>query len=121
MNIEGKINNFEATIDPIQLKIISRFFAQLMQFQKILKSVMTELGLSPQIPNLNLSRRDSKGKSGNHDLMSSIMVSISEPSKQLASAEMNIIDNVVHSPEIQKDKTEFNESALLQLRSSGDF
>ena len=33
------------TIDPIQLKIISRFFAQIKQFQKVFESVMIELGL----------------------------------------------------------------------------
>lgn len=121
MNIEGKVNNFEATIDPIQLKIISRFFAQLMQFQKILKSVMTELGLNPQIPNLNLSRRDSKGKSGNYDLFSSVMISISEPSKPIPSAEINIYNNMMQFPDMQKAATEFNENAVMQLRSSGDF
>lgn len=38
--IEGRIGSIEATIDPIQLKIFSRFLAQIQQFQKILKSVM---------------------------------------------------------------------------------
>jgi len=38
--IEGRIGSIEATIDPIQLKIFSRFIAQIQQFQKVLKSVM---------------------------------------------------------------------------------
>ena len=45
MDIEGKIGNVEMTIDPIQLKIVSRFFAQIKQFQKVFKSVMIELGI----------------------------------------------------------------------------
>jgi hypothetical protein len=70
--IEGKISNFEATVDPIQLKILTRFIAQLHQFQRILKSVMAELGIG-QVP-LGMSRKDSKGKSGTHDFFSSIMM-----------------------------------------------
>lgn len=81
---------------------------------------MAELGLGPQIPNINLSRRDSKGKSGNYDLLSSVMISISEPSKPI-SAELNIYNSMMQSPEMQKAATEFNQNAAIQLRSSGDF
>lgn len=47
LNIEGGIGSIEATVDPIQLKILSRFVAQLKQFQKVFKSVMIELDLIP--------------------------------------------------------------------------
>ena len=46
-----------------------------MQFQKILKSVMAEMGLNSLAA--TLTRKDSKGKSGNYDLFSSLMMSIS--------------------------------------------
>lgn len=72
LSIEGRMSNFEAIMDPIQLKILTRFIAQLRQFQRILKSVMAELGIG-QVP-LGLSRKDSKGKSGAHDFFSSIMM-----------------------------------------------
>ena len=56
MNIEGKIGCMEATIDPIQLKILSRFIIQLQQFQRVFKSVMVELGLM-SIDTLGVSRQ----------------------------------------------------------------
>lgn len=40
MNVEGRIGSIETIIDPIQLKIFSRFIVQIQQFQKILKSVL---------------------------------------------------------------------------------
>lgn len=119
LSVEGHVGHLEATVDPIQLKILTRFMAQLRQFQRILKSVMAELGLG-QGP-LGLSRRDSKNKSSSHDFFSSIMMmSISEPSKPLPSAEVNIYNSIMQSPEMLKAATEFNQTAVEQLRSSGN-
>lgn len=83
--IEGRIGSLELTVDPIQLKIITRFVAQLQQFQKIFKSVMIELGLI-SIDNLGVSRqsveftmsRNSSGgpKSNSLDLFASIIMNI---------------------------------------------
>jgi hypothetical protein len=108
--IEGKVSSFEATLDPIQLKILTRFLAQIKQFQRIFKSVMAELGLNQ--PLLGMSRRDSKNKSGTHDLFSSmIMMSISEPSKQAPSAEIGLLNSMMQSPELLKAAAEFNQTA----------
>ena len=117
--IEGKVNHIEATLDPIQLKILSRFMAQIRQFQRILKTVMAELGLA-QVPALGLSRRDSRGKSISHDLFSSIMISISEQ-KQAPSTEVNLYNSMMQSPEMLKAAAEFNQNAAEQLRNSGSF
>jgi hypothetical protein len=65
-----------------------------------------------------LTRKESKGKSGNYDLFSSIMMSISEPSKN--AAEGNILNDLMHSKEMTQAAEEFNQSAVAQLRSSGE-
>jgi len=40
MTIEGTIGNVAMTINPIQLKIITRIFAQIKQFRKVFSGVM---------------------------------------------------------------------------------
>jgi hypothetical protein len=39
------IGNIEVMIDPIQLKILSRFVVQINQFKQILKIIMEDLNL----------------------------------------------------------------------------
>jgi hypothetical protein len=45
--MKGNINFLEATLDPVQIKIISRFVAQISQFQKIVKMVYGEFNQDP--------------------------------------------------------------------------
>ena len=76
------MSNAELTIDPIQLKIISRFIAQINQFQKVLRGVMGDLGLEQSV---NLERKPSK--SNNNDLFSSIIMTFEQPSRSSKSTE----------------------------------
>lgn len=101
MDIEGKIGNVEMTIDPIQLKIVSRFFAQIKQFQKVFKSVMIELGIKNQQNELTgLVKKDSKSKP-NHDLLSSIMISITENNlRNSTSKETEIYNSMMQVPQL---------------------
>ena len=88
------------TIDPIQLKIISRFFAQLKQFQKVFQSVMIELGLKSEQNELNtLVKKDSKSKPSN-DLLSSIMISMTDMSnlRNSVSKETEIYNSMMQVP-----------------------
>ncbi len=66
-----------------------------------------------------MSRKDSKGKSGNYDLFSSIMMSIVEPA--VPSAEVGLLNSMMLSPEMKEAANQFNKNAVEQLRSSGDF
>jgi hypothetical protein len=86
-----------------------------MQFQKILKSVMAEMGLNSLAA--TLTRKDSKGKSGNYDLFSSLMMSISEPSSKTAN-DGKLLNDLMQSKEMTQAAEEFNQSAAAQLRGS---
>lgn len=79
---------------------------------------MQEMGLNKQVV-LSMSRKDSKGKSGNYDLFSSIMMSIAEPTAP--SAEMGILNSMMLSPQMKEASNQFNKNVVEQLRSSGDF
>lgn len=76
--MKGNINFLEATVDPVQLKIISRFVAQINQFQKIVKMVYAEFSQDPTAKEgVNLNRNSKDSKSFTADLFTSFSLMIS--------------------------------------------
>lgn len=66
-------------VTPVQIKILSRFVAQIMQFKKILDSIIQQLKLETnQSVGLIKKKSNSEFKSGNNDLFSSIMMSLND-------------------------------------------
>lgn len=73
------ICNIELMLNAIQIKIISRFVAQIMKFKKILEMIMHELKVENSESISILSKKKSKDmiqKNGNIDLFSSIMMNL---------------------------------------------
>lgn len=131
LNIEGGIGSIEATVDPIQIKILSRFIVQLQQFQKVFKSVMVELnlitndnyGVSGQSIDFTMSRTSSaeKGhKSPTLDFFSSMVMSISEHNRPLSSKHTDFYSSIVAKPELRHSAQDFNETAVKELAKSGE-
>ena len=126
LNIDGKIGSIEATIDPIQLKILTRFIIQLQQFQKVFKSVMIQLGLmsidplgvsKQSISDLTMSRSSSKEKGHKSNplaLFASIVMNINEPAKNV-SQPMDLYSSIAGKPELQISANEFNQNAQMKL------
>lgn len=73
------ICNIELMLNAIQIKIISRFVAQTMEFKKILEMIIHELKVENSESISILSKKKSKDmiqKSGKIDLFSSIMMNL---------------------------------------------
>lgn len=122
LSVDAKLPFLEVTVDPIQLKVLSRFLAQMAEFQRILKSVLAELGLGSlgQSVGLTLSRRGSKGKSATMDLFSSVALMIAEPQLRVSSGEGDLYKSIIMNSEMAQAATEFNSNALAQLARSGE-
>ena len=70
-------------MDPIQLKILSRFLIQVKQFKKIFNQVMDELGIKSQMGQNSGDKSQSMlratlTKSTSQDIFSSMIMSVNE-------------------------------------------
>ena len=109
VSLKLEFESIEAMINPVQLKVLSRFIVQILEFKKIFSSIIEELKETTN-GEINLNKKQSQQESNyyNSDFFSSIVVSISQDLPRKLSRNKSNSNNLVAN--LMKENSKIRES-----------